>query len=334
MGVNNATSWLFRYVDNWYLFSRAGDTTHPARWALLTNFLAKIGCDLHEEQSGSVVKALGWEWCDGFFRCPSDKYEIMMVRLCAWNLAASTCEPFTFEEVEKVIGLLLWASTALPVILPAIASLRKAAHCSARCPSLRNAPFVLNVQATAAVSLLFFSLSGWDQKRSLFLGFSPVALAEIVVRTDASTDFGAGGFMWPSFDGFIHGWSAGDRESSLLSSDEHVRESTMYFELRAIRIALDVFGGVLRGRRVQFESDSECAIQCLQKCYSGRPRCQSIIRDIIAICVSLRISPRWEHISACFNDIADCLSHDRLFQAQAHCESEFGAQLRVTSCPQ
>jgi ribonuclease HI len=260
----------------------------------------------------------------------------MMIRLRAWNLAASTCEPFTFEEVEKVVGLLQWAATALPAILPAVACLRKRAYnaAKARCPTLRRASFVLDTQAAAAVSLLFFSLSEWDQKRSLFLGFSPVALAEVVVRTDASTDFGAGGFMWPSFDGFIHRWSADDRETSLLSSEENVRESTMYFELRAIRIALDVFGGALRGKRVQFETDSECAVQCLQKCYSGRPRCQSIIRDIIAICVSLRISPRWEHISACFNDIADCLSHDRLCQAQAHCESELGAQLRVTSCPQ
>jgi hypothetical protein len=45
------------------------------------------------------------------------------------------------------------------------------------------------------------------------------------------------------------------------------------------------------------------------------------------LCVSLHITPRWEHISACFNNIADSLSHDRLSQARSFCSLEFGGEL-------
>jgi hypothetical protein len=216
-----------------------------------------------------------------------------------------------------------------------VASLRRMSYIASQAAAQRRrSSFVMGERMKAAVSLLFSSLSGWDQSRKLFLGYSPIAAAEVVVRTDASTDFGAGGFAWPSFDGFIHRWSAADRTSALASSTCNERESTMFFELRAIRLALDVFGPSLRGKRVQFESDSQCGIQALQTTFSHRPLCQNIIQEIISICVSLHIFPRWEHISACFNKIADCLSHNRLSQAQEHCATEFQAMVSVVSCQQ
>jgi hypothetical protein len=186
------------------------------------------------------------------------------------------------------------------------------------------------------VFLLYASLSGWDQERRLFLGYSPIALAEFVVRTDASTEFGAGGWVYPSFEGFIVivGWSAGDRAASLASSSLNLRESTTFFELRAIQLSLARFGTLMKGKRVQFESDSQPGVQALQKTFSIRPLCQDIIQDIISTCVSLHIYPRWEHISACFNEIADCLSHNRLSQAQVCCTKEFSTSISTTSSRQ
>ncbi len=335
MGVAPPGSWLFRYVDNWYLFSRADDRSHPVRWAKLKSFLTAVGCVLHEEQHGPKIDALGWEWCPGVFQCPADKFGVQMGRLLEWDQRAAAGNRFVVREIEQVVGLLQWTSAACPVILPCCGVLRKAIARFAGAPTRATSPsLVLSTEATSAVSLLLATLSTWDRKRVLFLGYTPMSLAEVVVRTDASTEFGAGGFAWPSFSGFIHRWTSAERVTSRRSSEACERESTTYFELRAIQIMLAVFGQKWKGLRVQFESDSQTSVQALRKCFSDRPRCQKVIRDIIVMCVSLHIIPRWEHISACFNPIADSLSHNRLCQAQAHCVAEFGEALVLRYCRQ
>ena len=80
---------------------------------------------------------------------------------------------------------------------------------------------------------------------------------------------------------------------------------------------LTSFASTCRGMRVQIECDNEGAIRDLNRCFSGKPLCMSIISKIRDICAANAITPRFEHITACFNSIADRLSHDDFPQASS-----------------
>ena len=74
---------------------------------------------------------------------------------------------------------------------------------------------------------------------------------------------------------------------------------------------------------MQIECDNEAAIRDLNRCFSGKPLCMSVIAKIRDVCALNAITPRFEHILACFNSIADRLSHDDFTQASALCLAEF-----------
>ena len=150
---------------------------------------------------------------------------------------------------------------------------------------------------------------------------------EFLLRVDASTDFGAGGFCLPSATCFIHAWSADERARALAHSSTPIRESTTFFELQGILLALTHFAPQLRGKRVQIECDNEGAIRDLVTCFSGKTLCMEVIAQIRDLCAAFFITTRFEHILASFNCIADSLSHDLFSQAYALCQQELQVNL-------
>jgi hypothetical protein len=87
------------------------------------------------------------------------------------------------------------------------------------------------------------------------------------------------------------------------------------------------FGRALQGQRVQFEMDCEPAVLILRKCFSPNPDCMEAVLSIVDLCCLFHITPKWEHILAPFNQVADALSHNDLTQAEALCKAEFGGSL-------
>jgi hypothetical protein len=266
--------------------------------------------------------ALGWEWHAQSFYCPPDKFAVQLHLIKDWVARSRSAESFTVLEIERLIGLLNWVTTAAPVIRPLVAAARSALYC-------RNArqgkPVVLGKEATAAVSLLLDFYQSWDRSSPIALGFTPISPWGALIRTDASTEFGAGGFSFPSRIAFIHRWSTSERAAAL----RHVRESTTFLELQAILLSLHLFGSKLRGLRVQFECDSEPAVRALLKCFSPEPGCNDTIREICLFCTSYHITPRWEHILSSFNSVADALSHNLFSQAQSLLDEEVGGNLSL-----
>jgi hypothetical protein len=328
--IVSGDSKLLGYVDNWFLLSRAGCTTHDKRWAHLKSVFDLLGAPMHEEQSSltGVVNALGWDWdmTANTLLCPLDKYTNCLNLSAIWSQRAAANDKFTFNEIDSIAGLFQWISTACPAIIPAVASLQalkhglKASGLQERCLDDRS--------ATAVIALATFFPS-WSRSCPLFAGFSPVAQWECLIKVDASTDFGTGGFCMPSFDSFIHTWSAAERALALAHNPAPLRESTTFFELQGILRILTHFSSALRGKRVQIECDNEAAIRDLVSCYSGKPQCMSVIAQIRDLCAVFSICPRFEHILASFNCIADQLSHDLFSQASAACQYELGAPLRA-----
>ena len=322
-------SQLLGYVDNWFLLSGANCPTHDSRWKHLKMSFDLLGAPMHEEQRSreGAVNALGWDWdlSAGTLSCPDDKYHNCLKLSSGWAQRASLDDMFTFAEIESLTGLFQWISTACPAIVSSVASLQALKHGMKKSgqPSRR-----LDARSKTAVVDLARFFATWNQKCALFAGFSPVAQWEVLIKVDASTDFGAGGVCLPSHECMIHAWSTEERKQALAHSDQPIRESTTFFELSGTLLMLTLFAPLLRGKRVQVECDNEGAVRDLVSCFSGKPQCMSVIAKIRDICALNSITPRFEHILSHFNMIADRLSHDDFLQANALCLQEFLRPLR------
>ena len=321
-------SYLLGYVDNWFLLSKADCTSHDSRWEALKTAFKRLGAPMHEEQRSrnGLVNALGWDWdlATGIFSCPDDKYQNCLKLTTNWARRAAADEIFTFNEIESLAGLFQWISTACPAIIASVASLQALKHALKK-SGLQSRR--LDDRSKTAIAALALFFKTWSRSCPLFSGFSPVAQWEVLIKVDASTDFGTGGFCIPFFECLIHPWSEDERLQALAHSATPIRESTTFFELLGILHLLRFFAPQLRGKRVQVECDNEAAIRDLTCCFSGKPLCMRVIADIRDICALNFIYPRFEHILSTFNNVADRLSHNDFTQARALCQQEFGQPL-------
>jgi hypothetical protein len=288
---------------------------------------------MHEEQDSlaGIVNALGWDWDMklGCFSCPLDKYENCLKLTSDWAARAAADDSFTLPEIESVAGLFQWISTACPAIIASVASLQALKHTMKRSAAASRK---LDDRSKGAIIGLERFFVYWNRSCPLFSGFSPSTTWEVLIKVDASTDFGAGGFCIPSFGYLIHEWSHDERKQAMAHSEQAIRESTTFFELLGILLMLVEFAPQLAGKRVQIESDNEAAVRDLVSCFSGKPMCMRVIADIRNLCALHHIIPRFEHILSCFNMIADRLSHNDLHQANDLCQSEFSRHLLPPTC--
>jgi len=327
MGVGAPDSFLNRYVDNFTLMSSRSDASHQPRMRRLEDLLRSTGLVLHDEQSSAdgpvMLSGFRWRPDTGTVECPVDKYRVMVTRVGEWRSRAMARGRFSSEEIMSIAGLIGWASTICAVLHFMVGSLRRVANRRVDNPSLPS--LVLSPECVASVVALDDYLRGWDRSGRIFLGFSAVSTWEVLVRSDASTDFGAGAFCLPARVSFSHRWTPRERKLAFRSD----RESTTLFELLTILLSIRTFIDHLRGMRVQFECDSEPAVRILSKAYSEEPGCQLVVGEIVALCMQLHIVPRWEHILSTLNPLADALSHNDLSQAQRIAVSEAGGSLRM-----
>lgn len=320
-GVVAGSSVLANYADNWWLVSEESDTSHPIRWAKVMSLFAELGVLLHEEQRGPSFTLLGWLWDTSAmtFTCPSDKLAVIRPLVASWVKRAAASARFSCIEIRKVVGLLLWVSAACPVIYPCLGALTQA-----RTRAEKHGHVVLEEQGASAVQFLGRFMASWGGSSPLFLGFSPVSRWEALVRCDASTLDGCGGFVAPSLSSFAHLWSVEERA---VASSGRLRESTPLLELWGLVRSIQAFGPALQGLRVQFELDCEPAVLILRKCFSPNADCAEAVRAVVQLCCDFHITPKFEHILSHFNAIADALSHNRLTQAHALCKAQFGGPL-------
>ena len=330
----NATS-LQGYVDNWFLIGSRNDSSFVSRWDHLKSLFVKLGVDMHEEQRSVTgpVNAIGWDWDTHLhvFSCPLGKLDAARKLISGWAARSLSGGCFTINEIEKLVGLLRWVSTACPLILPVVAYIQAFGY---TIPTSRgSAP--LDARANESVQFIDSFFASWNGLCPIFAGFLPTCSYEFLLRSDASTNDGCGGFclpFTPSACGFLalyHAWDSSERAAALGHSNTPVRESTLFFELLGLLYLLEHVVVFLHGKRVQFECDSEPAIRALSKGFSKMPLCMGLIRRFWLLCPSHHVTPRFEHILARYNAIADHLSHLRVPQAIDAALSEFNVGFTV-----
>ena len=280
--------------------------SHISRCMMIKDLLRSTGVDLHEEQCGPVLTALGWEWHpDGTFVCQLTNYNVVYSFVQSWCLRIRANRPILVKDLMSVTGLLYWISSACLNIVPLIHVLHQAAY---KCSHINIS---LDERCSYSVFAIWDFITTWNRCSPVFQGFSPACSWQSLVRTDASSSFGCGGFILPMSLCFSHSWSQIEREVAFVD----VFQSSTLIELLGIEYALTNFGHLMRGQRVQFELDSEVGHRDLIRSFSPKPLILGCVHRIRTLCSSLSIIPRFEHIKRIFNPIADLLATGNTSQA-------------------
>ena len=332
IGVATPQSPVSNFVDNWFVFASAADTSFHQRTQLLETVLTDLGADLHEQQRGNQFNGLGWDWDTRkmSFSCPADKLVHYRNQALKWATNCSRSNTVSCKRVEKITGTLNFLSLAAPCLKYVIGHFKQLSRKAGN----RNARSItLTFVALNAITWLSKFLESWSGEAEIRIPFSPRDTWQSLFRADASSAVGFGAMAVPLNRGVYGVWSDDERRAALEldapKSGTLLSESSTVLELAAFKHCLNILGPELRGQRVQFELDSQTAILDLRSWSAGRPAILSLVNEIWNLIISFNITPRFEHILRDFNKVADFLSNSLCVQAEEQFKLEFGAPLRV-----
>lgn len=111
------------------------------------------------------------------------------------------------------------------------------------------------------------------------------------------------------------------------------RESTGCLEAFGVAIAAERFAHLCEGRRALVEYDGQCAIQALQKAYSGKANMMVFIMRAWEALTRVFATVRFSHVVGVrFNRVADLLSHGRVTEA-IECMARGGTEVGIAMVP-
>jgi hypothetical protein len=332
IGVATVESPVSNFVDNWFMFAGKGDVTFTQRTELLESVLTDLGADLHEQQRGSAFNGLGWDWDTSSmsFTCPADKLAHYRNQALKWSADGSRSSSVSTKRVQKITGTLNFLSLAAPCLKAVIGHFKLLER---KAVNRKSRSVTLTFVALNALKWLATFLATWSGSGSISLPFSPRDRWQSIFRSDASSDWGYGVFIYPQCRGVTGRWSERDHEaarrSDVIDGKALDSDSSTVIELMAMEIGLVKFGPVLRGLRVQIELDSQTAILDLRSWSGGRPGILAVVNRIWSLLISFEITARFEHVLRDFNAVADALSKNLLPQARSLFQEEFGTDLQV-----
>ena len=327
-GIATQDSPAHNFVDNWYLVAKATDTTFVRRAELLEAILTGLGAEVHEQQTGPRFNALGWDWDTEALSvtCPQDKLSFYRNQLAKWSKASLESNRMSTKRCEKLTGILNFLATVTPSFRTVVGHLKSARR---KAINKKESSFKLPPEALAAILAVAKFMSSWSGSSPMFKPFSPRDPWDFLLRLDASSEFGFGGFVLPLERGMARAWSPEERALSL--SPQLKSESSTALELMGLKGLLLKFASRMRGARVQIEMDSATSILGLRAWNSEVLVILSLLSDIHGLCIEHSIVARFEHIGREFNVIADHLSKDLTPQAVEQFALDFMAPLVMES---
>jgi hypothetical protein len=325
-------------VDNFFRFGR---TRAEAQMELtrLQNTFATVGLPLHEVQIGQTMQSLGWIWNSAALTMSitPDKLAVMRTKLAAWACASK----LGGKEIESVTGLLNFLSDGCEAARPFVGcfyGLREEARRKARFDNCRIEDVFVGIkpesECAASLRTVAEIFANWNGECRIVGGFSPVAFAQAIGFTDASTLDGCGGLAYvpvpttmapaQEVSGFSERYPQDIKDEALVVE----KDSTAFLEAYAIFRWLSLFGARFASRRILIFSDSKSALAGICRAFSKVPRLQRMIKQIRILLARHNITMRAAYVHTSRNVIADHCSHLRRTEAAASCRALLGRPLR------
>jgi hypothetical protein len=277
---------------------------------------------------GPRFNALGWDWDTEALSitCPQDKLAFYRNQLAKWSKASLESNRMSTKRCEKLTGILNFLATVTPSFRIVVGHLKSARR---KALNRKESSFVLPPEALAAVLAVAKFMLTWSGSSPMFKPFSPRDPWDFLLRLDASSEFGFGGFVLPLERGHARAWS--DEERALSLAPQLKSESSTALELMALRNLLSHYAPAMRGSRVQIEMDSATSILGLRAWSSGTLIILGLLNEIHQLLIEHSLIARFEHIGREFNQIADYLSKDQTPQAVELFAEEFRAVMIMDS---
>ena len=140
--------------------------------------------------------------------CSEVMFRACQARSASFADRALADDSFTYVDIESLAGLFQWISTACTAIILSVTALQALKH---RLKHHGASGGKLDARSRAATISLRDFFTTWNRTCSWFMGFSPSTTWEVLVRCDASTDFGAGGFCLRCNASFMLGHQTRER---------------------------------------------------------------------------------------------------------------------------
>ena len=325
---------VMSYVDNFFDINRKmPQLQFDERCSVIDGVFEAAGLVMHERQTGTHFKGLGWLWdtVSMTMQCPEDKYIIVSKYVAEW------CEVSTLscEDWHKAVGILYWLTAGFRICRASVGVLvhdrTRAEALSVRLGVPRHKAMMAKSKVSTSVfKMIKALLAGWNRLCPIVEGFTPTASWQYLGRVDASTEWGCGGVLldakMSSLLGGNHAWSSAERAASFVVS----RESTGVLEAMGALWWLEHFSSNCRGCRVLLELDNSATVLGLQGLYSATPSLMEVIEKIAMLCCRLHIELRVRHVHGeVFNRVADALSHDLIDRACAWAKADFALALSI-----
>ena len=357
---------LFAFVDNFFDIQPKFENIKRNERIIESTF-AELGLVVHEKQGVSPegveipqFKGLGWEF---------DTHRMVMVlpenkwkRFCAMLGEWRRTDIMSVEAIRKAVGYMLCFSCGFQIGRPLVAFMvhaRTEGERQMKISGLTPTETTVKLNPNAAMAMQFWDqvFSSWDRTCPIVAEFTPQSGCQVLLRSDASTDWGWGGMVWLSpFQPLaneaqvIHGakgqWSDVERAQAIAlipalggaieatnaavsgATKLLLRESTAVFEAKAVLKMLQKFVHVCAGKRVQIEIDNATVVRALEAMYSPTPSVMAAVLEIGVFCCknNMTVRTRWI-MGKLFNQVADRLSHDCVSQAETECRAMFGKKL-------
>ncbi|KAM8939578.1 uncharacterized protein RCH25_053265 [Pelodytes ibericus] len=307
---------MVHYLDDFLCVGPRGSRTCVVLLRSLEQVAQSFGVPLAADKTEGPTTCLSFLGLEidsvaGVCRLPKDK----LVVLRAAVQMVRGAKKVTLRQLQSLIGRLNFACRIIPVGRVFIRSLSRAtAGIAAGHHFIR---VTRKIRADLAVWLVF--LERFNGK--VVFQRAVVQADELELYTDASGSVGFGAYfagkwcakLWPD------AW-AGSR----------LLKNLAFLELFPLLVALTLWGGCMRDRRVVFFSDNLAVVHSVNNLSAASAPVVRLLRRFVLLCMELNISFRAKHVPGHLNVIADALSR---FQWERFRAEAPGADKTGQECP-
>lgn len=295
---------IFHYLDDFFTLGAPNSNECEKHMRIMKSLCELLGIPLSPEKCLGpllILIYLGFEFdtVRMEIRLPVEKLNRIQRLVNEWS-ASESC---TVKELESLIGELQHVST---VVRPGRSFLRRMiAVLSAARKRSRFCPVRLNKEFRADLAWWNTFLIEWNGVALMrMLGLEK---PQVLLTTDASGNWGCGGYTLPGKHWFFWQW------------DDRIRsESIAVKELFPILMAAAMYGRHWSGSNILCRCDNQAVVTVLQSRYAKDHRMMHLLRLLFFFEARYHFHTTAQHIPGMHNTLADSISRNKhaLFLSQ------------------